>query len=209
MIKAYFRAAKAFFALDKLEAAYKSCEKVIELDENNCEAVKLLELVKKRIKYYLDLEAEKERKKKESLFVKDAIKTRGVVMSSAKTPVMLPCPRHQLPSVRIAGSNLIWPVLFLYPFYDLSDFISGFNEQDSFSDHLQTMLSPTPRWDTYQKYKDKSALKIYWKNSSGKLKPIAQSETLGSLLKSAGKEMVAFDDGILVFYIVRLISEIK
>ncbi|XP_070465582.1 tetratricopeptide repeat protein 4 isoform X2 [Equus przewalskii] len=48
--------------------------------------------------------------------------------------------------------RLSWPVLFLYPEYTQSDFISAFHEDSRFIDHLMVMFGETPCWDLEQKY---------------------------------------------------------
>lgn len=49
---------------------------------------------------------------------------------------------------------LYWPVLFLYPEHQQSDFISAFCENHCFSDHLSVMFGEElPPWDTEQKYR--------------------------------------------------------
>lgn len=49
--------------------------------------------------------------------------------------------------------SLHWPVLFLYPEHQQSDFISAFCENSSFIDHLAVMFGEElPPWDTDRKY---------------------------------------------------------
>lgn len=48
--------------------------------------------------------------------------------------------------------RLSWPVLFLYPEYAQSDFVSAFHEDSRFIDHLIVMFGETPSWDLEQKY---------------------------------------------------------
>lgn len=49
---------------------------------------------------------------------------------------------------------LYWPVLFLYPEHQQSDFISAFCEKHCFSDHLSVMFGEElPPWDSEQKYR--------------------------------------------------------
>ncbi|XP_012605129.2 tetratricopeptide repeat protein 4 [Microcebus murinus] len=48
--------------------------------------------------------------------------------------------------------RLSWPVLFLYPEYAQSDFISAFHEDSRFIDHLMVMFGEIPSWDLEQKY---------------------------------------------------------
>ncbi|XP_053776386.1 tetratricopeptide repeat protein 4 [Desmodus rotundus] len=55
------------------------------------------------------------------------------------------------PSVDDQG-RLSWPVLFLYPEYAQSDFISAFHEDSRFIDHLLEMFDELPPWDLEHKY---------------------------------------------------------
>ncbi|MBN3302214.1 tetratricopeptide repeat protein 4 isoform X2 [Amia ocellicauda] len=49
---------------------------------------------------------------------------------------------------------LLWPVLFLYPEHQQTDFISAFSEADRFVDHLSVMFGDElPSWDTDRKYR--------------------------------------------------------
>lgn len=49
--------------------------------------------------------------------------------------------------------SLQWPVLFLYPEHQQTDFISAFCESSSFTDHLTVMFGEElPPWDTDRKY---------------------------------------------------------
>ncbi|XP_061831738.2 tetratricopeptide repeat protein 4 [Nerophis lumbriciformis] len=50
-------------------------------------------------------------------------------------------------------SSLHWPVLFLYPEHQQSDFISAFSESSSFSEHFAVMFGEElPPWDVDRKY---------------------------------------------------------
>ncbi|XP_030062227.1 tetratricopeptide repeat protein 4 [Microcaecilia unicolor] len=49
--------------------------------------------------------------------------------------------------------NLHWPVLFLYPEYRQTDFVSAFHENSRFIDHLIMMFAEDlPPWDVERKY---------------------------------------------------------
>ncbi|XP_043941433.1 tetratricopeptide repeat protein 4 [Protopterus annectens] len=51
------------------------------------------------------------------------------------------------------NGNLVWPVLILYPEYGQTDFISAFNEESRFIDHLHVMFGQElPPWDIDHKY---------------------------------------------------------
>ncbi|NXE51526.1 TTC4 protein, partial [Casuarius casuarius] len=51
-----------------------------------------------------------------------------------------------------ADGNLNWPVLFLYPEHEQTDFIAAFNENTRFIDHLMVMFAELPPWDLERKY---------------------------------------------------------
>ncbi|NXD10418.1 TTC4 protein, partial [Nothocercus nigrocapillus] len=50
------------------------------------------------------------------------------------------------------GGNLNWPVLFLYPEHEQTDFIAAFHENTRFIDHLMVMFAELPPWDLERKY---------------------------------------------------------
>ncbi|NXO61700.1 TTC4 protein, partial [Phainopepla nitens] len=51
-----------------------------------------------------------------------------------------------------ADGNLNWPVLFLYPEHEQTDFIVAFHENSRFIDHLMVMFAELPPWDLGKKY---------------------------------------------------------
>ncbi|XP_027318229.1 tetratricopeptide repeat protein 4 [Anas platyrhynchos] len=51
-----------------------------------------------------------------------------------------------------ADGNLNWPVLFLYPEHEQTDFIEAFHENSRFIDHLTVMFAELPPWDLERKY---------------------------------------------------------
>ncbi|XP_042190915.1 tetratricopeptide repeat protein 4 isoform X1 [Callorhinchus milii] len=62
------------------------------------------------------------------------------------------------------NGNLQWPVLFLYPEYGQTDFISAFNEDTRFIDHLSVMFDKDlPPWDVEKKYQA-DRLELYFED---------------------------------------------
>ncbi|NXQ63154.1 TTC4 protein, partial [Anthoscopus minutus] len=51
-----------------------------------------------------------------------------------------------------ADGNLNWPVLFLYPEHEQTDFTVAFHEHSRFIDHLMVMFDELPPWDLEKKY---------------------------------------------------------
>lgn len=60
--------------------------------------------------------------------------------------------------------SLHWPVLFLYPEHQQTDFISAFSENSCFIDHLAVMFGEElPPWDTDRKYHPNN-LQLYFED---------------------------------------------
>ncbi|NWH34111.1 TTC4 protein, partial [Chloropsis hardwickii] len=51
-----------------------------------------------------------------------------------------------------ADGSLSWPVLFLYPEHEQTDFTVAFHENSRFIDHLMVMFAELPPWDLEKKY---------------------------------------------------------
>ncbi|NWX55313.1 TTC4 protein, partial [Promerops cafer] len=51
-----------------------------------------------------------------------------------------------------ADGSLNWPVLFLYPEHEQTDFTVAFHESSRFIDHLMVMFAELPPWDLEKKY---------------------------------------------------------
>ncbi|KFV85629.1 Tetratricopeptide repeat protein 4, partial [Struthio camelus australis] len=62
-----------------------------------------------------------------------------------------------------ADGNLNWPVLFLYPEHEQTDFIAAFHENTRFIDHLMVMFAELPPWDLERKYLP-SNLELYFED---------------------------------------------
>ncbi|NXW58860.1 TTC4 protein, partial [Eurystomus gularis] len=62
-----------------------------------------------------------------------------------------------------ADGNLNWPVLFLYPEHEQTDFIAAFHENSRFIDHLMVMFAELPPWDLERKYLPNS-IELYFED---------------------------------------------
>ncbi|XP_075944437.1 tetratricopeptide repeat protein 4 isoform X1 [Anarhichas minor] len=77
--------------------------------------------------------------------------------------------------------SLHWPVLFLYPEHQQTDFISAFSEKNCFIDHLAVMFGEElPPWDVDRKYHPKD-LQLYFEDEEKETLYQVNPET--SLLK--------------------------
>ncbi|KAL4634935.1 tetratricopeptide repeat protein 4 [Arapaima gigas] len=94
---------------------------------------------------------------------------------------------------------LHWPVLFLYPEYGQTDFISSFNECDRFVDHLAVMFGEElPPWDVDRKYHPQN-LQLYFDDEKGEL---LQFDPEMSLLKVLKNDRCFVKDGTPSFIVL-------
>ncbi|KAG3283243.1 tetratricopeptide repeat protein 4 isoform X2 [Ictidomys tridecemlineatus] len=94
--------------------------------------------------------------------------------------------------------RLSWPVLFLYPEYAQSDFISAFHEDSRFIDHLMVMFSEIPAWDSEQKYRPDN-LEVYFEDEDGaELYQVPPKSTLLQVLQHPRYSVKALTPAFLV-----------
>ncbi|XP_023648599.1 tetratricopeptide repeat protein 4 [Paramormyrops kingsleyae] len=94
---------------------------------------------------------------------------------------------------------LHWPVLFLYPEHGQTDFISSFNENDRFIDHLTVMFGEElPPWDTEKKYQPRN-LELYFDDERGQL---LQLENEMSLLRVLQNDRCLVKEGTPSFIVL-------
>lgn len=79
---------------------------------------------------------------------------------------------------------LHWPVLFLYPEYRQTDFISAFCENSSFIDHLTVMFGEElPPWDTDKKYSPQNLQLFIEDHEKGHIYEVDVTKSLLSVLQ--------------------------
>lgn len=121
----------------------------------------------------LAAEAEEERKRKS--VVDAALRSRGIRVGPSEYNY-----RHyveqagkgsDLPRFDLNG-DLLWPVLFLYPETQQSDFIAACNERSRLGDHIAEMFPPNAPyapWDTQRRYRADN-LQIYFESAGARAK---------------------------------------
>lgn len=129
--------------------------------------------------------SERKEKEKEQALLR-AIKERGIHIEGTElsmaalepsTPILAQGHVH----LDEKGS-LVWPVMFLYPEYQVTDLVQEYCEDTTFSQHLSAMFESTPKWDKDSSYIP-SELSIYYEcTARHTLHPVAASDTLGQVL---------------------------
>ncbi|KAM3961367.1 DNA polymerase interacting tpr containing protein of 47kD [Aphomia sociella] len=189
-LKARLRAAKSALEIAKYDSCIEHCEKILVNQSKDKEILDLINSAKKK-----KLIQERDQRKKEKLDAKNneqkdaVIKTiieRGIKISNcddeddidlSKLEPSLPGAQDSL--VHLEDGVLHWPVLFLYPEYQMTDFIKDCPENVPLLNHLQ-QLFPAP-WDEENKYSC-DRVNVYFEGYDKMPHVINVSRSLGELL---------------------------
>ncbi|KDR14373.1 tetratricopeptide repeat protein 4 isoform X2 [Zootermopsis nevadensis] len=188
--KAQARAAQCCMFLQRYDDCITLCEKMLV----DCPTDKTtLELrakamagkkIEERNARKQNMAKRKEEERDQALLT--AIKERGIQIKGTDLSMstLEPCsPMVAQGRVHLDDSgSLVWPVMFLYPEYQVTDFVQEFHEDNTFSQHLSTMFESPPEWDKDSSY-ILSELNIYYECQSDRtLHPVDACDTLGQVL---------------------------
>ncbi|CAG4939442.1 unnamed protein product [Colias eurytheme] len=189
--KARLRAAKSAMEIGMYEKCIEHCEKLLEKSSDK-DVLDLLNMAKKKKMLKERDERKKERTSKKNQEQKDAIIKaiieRGIKLSNcededdidlSKLEPTLPGAHDAI--VHIEDGILKWPVLLLYPEYQMTDFIKGCPENVPLASQLE-QLFPAP-WDEDNKYKI-SSVNVYFEGSDKMPHVVDARKNLGDLLVS-------------------------
>lgn len=197
--KARIRAAKSAVEIGKYDTCIQHCEKLLEKQSDNKEVIDVLNKAKKK-----KIMQERDQRKKERKNQKDeeqretlikAIIDRKIRVSNCddEGDIDLSKLEPSLPGgdeaiVHLRDDILHWPVLFLYPEYQMTDFIKGCPENVPLLSQLQQVF-PAP-WDEGNKYScDK--VNVYYEGFDGMPHVIDPKMNLGDLLVTKFFELKA------------------
>jgi len=180
-MKAVIRGAQCCFEMKKFADSVRWCDAVLMMEPDHAVILQLRTKADKAEREKVRDErrqAAKERKEEEAeRSLLKTIQGKGIKVHTMKVsedskidPLLLTALETHNPTgakVHINnGGQLVWPVIFFYPEYAECDFISGFEEQANFWDHLCHMFSseaPPATWDVENKYKAEN-IEIFFEN---------------------------------------------
>ncbi|XP_053618136.1 DNA polymerase interacting tetratricopeptide repeat-containing, protein of 47 kDa [Plodia interpunctella] len=197
--KARIRAAKSALEAAKFDTCIEHCKILLESNKNDKEITELLNTAKKK-----KLIQKRDQRKKEKQDAKmseqkegviKAIIERGIKISNcdgeddidlSKLEPSLPGAHDSI--VHIEDGILKWPVLFLYPEYQMTDFVKACPENVPLLNQLE-QLFPAP-WDENNKYSC-DCVNVYFEGYDKMPHVINTANKLGDLLKSKYFELKA------------------
>ncbi|KAI5630845.1 tetratricopeptide repeat protein 4 [Phthorimaea operculella] len=159
--KARLRAAKCAFEIGKYDKCIEHCEKLLETQKGDKEITGIITAAKKKKMIQERDQRKKERSEQKSTEQKEdlikAIKERKIRISKCEDEddidlaVLEPhLPNAQDSMVHIKDGILYWPVLFLYPEFQMTDFIKDCPENVPLKNQLEQVF-PAP-WDKENNY---------------------------------------------------------
>ena len=194
-IKAWYRAASACLALDKIAEALDACENGLRYDARNSALKVLMTKVEQRRDHLAKLEKQSkerdEQKHRQRATLRHALMNRKIVTRSTDRPPEIPEAAMALEDPMDASSALFFPAMMLYPVHAQTDFIQQFWETESLSDHLSYIL-PLP-WDEEHEYTPEN-VECYMESTEGGLIKAGKKLSLLKLLSSGKLEVV---DGLV------------
>ena len=155
-IKAYFRSVKALYALDRMEEAINCCDVALQLDSNNNDFKQERQKCFKRQLHLNEMEAKRqlqeEIKLKQQKALDDAITAKNYQLVQDDKQQAIQHPLAPSAKIVLHNGSLFFPVLFLYPEFNQSDFISEFCDQDTFYQHFSQIFQEPAPWDEKKAY---------------------------------------------------------
>lgn len=196
-MKAWYRAASACLALDKIPEALDACQNGLSYEPQHPALQTLLQKTEKRREHLeaVDLQRRQreERTRLEKATLRYALKTRNIFARETEAMPNLEDAAIALADPLNASSTLSLPTMLLYPLHAQSDFIKGFAEHETLKQHLAYILPPP--WDDAHEYTVQS-VDCYMETSASGL--IKAGKNLSLLKLLAGGKIEVLDSLVKV-----------
>ena len=213
-LKSFYRSIKALVALEKIEDAIQVCEIAQQVDCENSdfkrELKDLMDLNDQKLEKLQKIKLKQEEKQVQDKELMDALISRKIKLHSKSKShgSSILSSFHSEYHVKFQDDSLFWPVLFLYPEYQESDFITSFDENTCFIDHLRIMFQDFPLWDVKNEY-TVSNLQVYFETrgtekEKSRLLKVSRNMSLKTVLSHSSYTVI---DGIPTFFILSSVSQ--
>ncbi|XP_014213383.1 tetratricopeptide repeat protein 4 [Copidosoma floridanum] len=93
---------------------------------------------------------------------------------------------------------LVWPVIFLYPEFNQTDFVENFNEGTLIIEQLEEIFEETPSWDCESRY-EAETVNVYFTGSDKKPHKINKNQSLAEVLQH---ELFIVNEAEIFLYIL-------
>lgn len=213
-VKAYYRMAKAFFTIEKLDEALSALEFSLGLDPSNLASKALLTKIQQK-KHELETIAAKkdaERLHKEILQdkLKTAIKGRNYLIINTPRPAeLLDGAKLSLEDPEDIESQLIFPAMIMYPTTDEFDFVASISELTTPWELMELVLQRPQEWFEDPKHENftPKRLDAYMETESGGLIKVGKKASLHKALSTPQPKIPLFDNALRIYLVPRIDAE--
>lgn len=213
-VKAYYRMAKAFFTIEKLDEALSALEFSLGLDPSNLASKALLTKIQQK-KHELETIAAKkdaERLHKEILQdkLKTAIKGRNYLLINTPRPAeLLDGAKLSLEDPEDIESQLIFPAMIMYPTTDEFDFVASISELTTPWELMELVLQRPQEWFEDPKHENftPKRLDAYMETESGGLIKVGKKASLHKALSTPQPKIPLFDNALRIYLVPRIDAE--
>jgi tetratricopeptide (TPR) repeat protein len=212
-VKALFRAAKAFFAIELYDEAKQVLEFAYSIDTKNAAVNALIKTVDAKIKYIEDLKQKKRKREEERLKVEQnlqkALDARGItsIHSSYGTDTIGDAKIHLEDSHDIE-TQLIIPTIVIYPTVDEFDVISEVSELTSPLELMELVMDRPESYFQDGKHTNfrPKKLEAYMETEDGGLVKIPKKNPVNQVLMSQKPKIPLFDNILRIYFVPKVDS---
>ncbi|KAL2747348.1 tetratricopeptide repeat protein 4-like [Vespula maculifrons] len=192
--KSLERAARCCLRVKDFDQCNELCDKILRIfpEERVILDLKRQIILSDKTSYRDQRKQKKEAAKlsKEEEELLSTIKSRGIkleLLDGNKIPNLKDLeskiPELMQSKVHLDGNNkLVWPVIFLYPEFQETDFVQNFHEDITIKEQLEELYFSPPPWDTQHLYNPDTVAIYFEGKDKNSLHKVDISNTLGKIL---------------------------
>ena len=212
-VKAYYRMAKAFYAIEKYDEAKQALEFSLKIKPENLASSALLRQITEKERQVEEARQRKEQERIEKLaldtLLNDAIKFRGYTnIATPKPAEILSGAKIHLEDAKDVESQLILPATIIYPTSDEFDFIAEISELSSPLELMEIVLDRPAEWHEDPKHKNftPKTMEAYMETESGGLIKVGKKATLNKALGTQSPKIPLFDYSVRLYFVPKVDS---
>lgn len=213
-IKAYYRMAKAYFAIGKFEEAKEALNFSLKINPDNLASNSLLKQITTKEEELERIKIKKEQEMIEKMalqqLLQDAMTARGYTNIATPRPSeFLENAKIRLEDPKDIESQLIMPAMVLYPTTDEFDFVADISELSTPIEVMELVLQRPESWFEDPKHENFTPKKLeaYMETLSGGLIKVGKKATLNKALSNQAPKIPLFDNSVRLYFVPKVDSE--
>lgn len=212
-VKALYRAARAYFAIEHYDEAQTVLEFAVSIDDKNAAVNSLLKKVGERIAYLEELKERKRKKEEEELKVEldlqKALTARGITSTKSSYGTdSIGDARIHLEDSHDIESQLIIPAIIIYPTVDEFDVVSEVSELTTPAELLEMVVDRPAEYfqdGKHDNFKPKK-MEVYMETEDGGLVKIPKKGPINQVLMSPNPKIPLFDNILRLYFVPKVDS---